>query len=162
MTQAQQVCYDSQEIPPSTPISRFIENNDGTVSDTQTSLMWSKCYVGHSGLQCEVGGTGTANNPTRMNWQDALNVAQSSNLAGHNDWRLPNIKELITLIERSCYGPAMNLTVFPRTPLTQSSTWSSSKSNLFDEHTFVVNYVAGNTITDARTTNNYVRLVRTQ
>ena len=155
-----QFCNDNQEIPQSTPNANFIDNNNGTISDTTTGLMWSKCYLGHSGMQCEVGGTGSSGNPTQMDWQAALIAADSSNLSGYDDWRLPNIKELVTIIERSCVGPAINSTIFPRVPMTQTNTWTSSKSNLFNEQTFVVNFYIGNTSAYSRDTLNYVRLVR--
>ncbi len=155
-----QICYDSQEIPPSNPSVNFVENNDGTVSDTTTGLMWSKCYIGHSGSQCEMGGTGSSGNPTQMDWQAALIASESSSLAGHDDWRLPNIKELATIIERACAGPAANSTIFPRVPTSQSKTWSSSKSNVFNEQSFIINFHYGSMSSDSRTTLNYVRLVR--
>jgi hypothetical protein len=160
-TQAQ-FCYSNQEIPPSTPMSNFIDNNNGTVSDITTGLMWAKCYLGHTGMQCENGGTGSSGNPTQMNWQAALTAAATSTLAGHNDWRLPNIKELVTIIERACFAPAINLTVFPRVPTTQTNTWTSSKANLFDDQAFVVNFSVGNTYAFSRDSLNYVRLVRNE
>lgn len=63
----------------------FLDNKDGTITDRATGLMWSK---GDSG--------------TGMNWQNALSWVQSRNSAnymGHNDWRLPNAKELQSLVD---------------------------------------------------------------
>lgn len=60
----------------------FHANGDGTVTDKATGLMWSQ---GDSG--------------TGMNWKDALAYAENSTLAGHSDWRLPNAKELQSLID---------------------------------------------------------------
>ncbi|MBN1766883.1 MAG: DUF1566 domain-containing protein [Prolixibacteraceae bacterium] len=60
--------------------SRFEDNGDGTVSDKTTGLMWQK-----------------GDNP-RMNWFEALKFCQNFELAGYSDWRLPNIKELNTIL----------------------------------------------------------------
>lgn len=66
-------------------INNFIINGDGTISDKATLLMWSR----------DDSGAG-------MNWSNALAWVQSRNAAhylGHNDWRLPNAKELHTLVD---------------------------------------------------------------
>jgi len=63
----------------------FHDNGDGTVTDRATGLMWSKNDSGRG-----------------MNWQDALAWAQSKNEEkhlGHNDWRLPNVKELQSIVD---------------------------------------------------------------
>ena len=60
--------------------NRLVDNGDGTITDTLTNLMWQK-----------------GENP-RMNWFEALKYAQSQNIAGYNDWRLPNIKELNSIL----------------------------------------------------------------
>jgi len=60
--------------------SRFVDNGDGTITDKVTNLMWQK-----------------GENP-RMNWHSALNYCKNMNLAGYNDWRMPNIKELNTIL----------------------------------------------------------------
>ncbi len=58
------------------------DNYDGTITDQATGLMWMK---GDSGKG--------------MNWKDALAYAQSANLAGYDDWRLPNAKELQFIVD---------------------------------------------------------------
>lgn len=67
--------------------NKFVNNGDGTISDKATSLMWTRNDSG-------VG----------LNWSNALAWAQAQNAAnylGHNDWRLPNAKELQTLVDYS-------------------------------------------------------------
>jgi hypothetical protein len=68
-------------------INNFVDNGDSTISDNATNLMWTK-YDDGSG----------------MNWQAALAYAQtknSMNFLGHNDWRLPNAKELQSIVDYS-------------------------------------------------------------
>ncbi|MFA5117506.1 MAG: DUF1566 domain-containing protein [Candidatus Omnitrophota bacterium] len=61
-------------------VSRFKDNSDGTITDTLTGLQWQK-----------------AENE-RMDWYSALGACKQMRLAGHADWRLPNIKELNTIL----------------------------------------------------------------
>lgn len=114
---AEQTCND--RVAASAPNSRFTVNADNTVTDHATQLMWQRCSIGQSGKDC---GNGSV---TYMQWNQALKVAEEDSFAGYNDWRLPNIKELTSIIERSCYKPAMNLSIFPNTP-TAGLYWSSS------------------------------------
>ena len=63
----------------------FRDNGDGTVTDRATGLMWSKDDSGRG-----------------MNWWDALAWVQKMNVEkflGHDDWRLPNVKELQSLVD---------------------------------------------------------------
>jgi hypothetical protein len=115
--EASQTCH-SYWPKPSTPINRFTENGDGTVTDTVTKLTWKRCSEGLSGDSCEKG------EPLIFTWQEALKAAAESRYTGRNDWRLPDIKELNSIIERQCTMPAINEIVFPATPT--MSFWSSS------------------------------------
>jgi hypothetical protein len=63
----------------------FHDNNDGTITDRATGLMWSKDDSGKG-----------------MNWQDALAWVQKHNsekFHGHSDWRLPSVKELQSIVD---------------------------------------------------------------
>lgn len=63
----------------------FHDNRDGTITDQATGLTWSR----------EDSGRG-------MNWKDALAWVQKKNtekFLGHNDWRLPNVKELQSIVD---------------------------------------------------------------
>ncbi len=104
----------------STPTADFDTiATDGTVIHTKTGLMWKRCAEGQTwdGATC----TGGASSFT---WQNALAAAASSTFAGHDDWRLPNVKELQSIVESCGYNPAINQTVFPAT--LASYFWSAS------------------------------------
>lgn len=108
---AQQTCV-SEGIPASTPTSDFTIHGDGTVTHKRTSLTWMRCALGQKwdGRTC----TGEANVYV---WQKALQAAAALNAsggyAGHKDWRVPNIKELDSIVENQCYMPSINLKAFP-------------------------------------------------
>ncbi len=76
-------------------VNDFRAHGDGTVTDTATGLMWQ---------QADDGRTRT--------WGQALAYCQGLSLAGHGDWRLPNAKELQSLVDYRRHDPALDLTVF--------------------------------------------------
>lgn len=63
-------------------INNFHDNGDSTISDLATALMWQKADDGVS-----------------RDWEEALAYAESLNLAGYDDWRLPNAKELQSIVD---------------------------------------------------------------
>ncbi len=101
------------------PDSRYVDHGNGTVSDKETRLMWSKCLVGLSEADCL---TGLAVSST---WALAVEDASASNLAGCTDWRLPSLKEMNSLIALNRYDPAINITLFPN-PEMDDFVWTSS------------------------------------
>jgi len=120
------------------PDNSYTVHGDGTVTDTATGLMWKQCLEGQSGPACA---TGT---PTGYNWGDALALAEASTFAGYGDWRLPNQKELRTLVEECRASPAINDAVFPNTPA-NSYAWSGSPRYAGGGvHSLVVNFDTGN------------------
>ncbi len=119
-----QTCQTAS-ITASTPTSRFTDNGDGTLVDSVTGLMWKKCSEGQSYNTATSGCDGT---DVTYSWQEALQRASAANsgggFAGHTDWRLPDIKELNSIVERQCINPAINLDIFPATSSWQF--WSAS------------------------------------
>lgn len=69
----------------------FKDNQDGTISDEATGLMWMTADSGHFKV-------GDVNNGT-LNWEDALAWCENLTFAGHSDWRLPNAKELQSIVD---------------------------------------------------------------
>lgn len=92
-----------------------------TTTDLRTGLMWDQCPWGQGGANCS---SGVASSFT---WQGALALPATANAAaykGYTDWRLPNIKELRSLVEECRSNPSINELVFPATPA--SIFWSGS------------------------------------
>jgi hypothetical protein len=63
--------------------NNFVDNGDGTVSDLATGLMWMRHDAGP------------------MNWEEALEYCEDLDSAGYDDWRLPDAKELQSLVDYS-------------------------------------------------------------
>ncbi len=100
------------------PASNFVDNQDGTVTDKTTGLMWQKCTLGRNWDDTQKTCSGFARD---LNWRMALSEAESLELAGYNDWRLPNINELRTLVYYKKGRPYIDTDYFPDT-----FTWPSS------------------------------------
>jgi len=146
-----QTCDDY--IPNNWHDSRYTDNGNGTVTDKKTNLMWKKCSEGQSGSNC---GTGTA---TTYNWQAALQHANTHTFVGKSDWRLPNIKELKSLVAFNCHNPSINLSVFPKTPA--GYFWSASPNASFPVSTaWLLNFGNGDSNIYTLDISSRVRLVR--
>lgn len=72
------------------------DNGDGTVTDRRTGLVWQK----------------TGPDP-EMTWEEALKYCDSLTLAGLDDWRLPNLKELRSLSNDRNVHPSLDMIFFP-------------------------------------------------
>jgi len=86
----------------------YIDNNDSTITDTATGLMWQK---------------GTA---PGLSWQQALSYCENLSLAGYTDWRLPNRNELQMLLDYSRSDPSIDTSFFP---ITESGFYLSSTTS---------------------------------
>lgn len=131
-----------------TPDQRFVDHGDGTVTDTQTGLMWKRCLEGQQSYLCY-------GSPSQMNWTSAELIAHDSKFAGRNGWRLPTVNELSGIVERACQNPAINLKVFPRSPT--HSLWSSSQDG---PNAWSVDFSQGQPFQSLQMGGKYVRLVR--
>ncbi len=137
------------------PNNRYTMNLNGTVLDKKTGLTWMRCSLGQTWNN-----TACTGSVQYFDWQSALQTAESTVFAGLNDWRLPNIKELDSLVETSCYSPATNLIAFPG--ITNELFWSSSHSAGDNTDVWIVNFLNGeNSNGYAPSSNNAVRLVTT-
>jgi hypothetical protein len=105
---------ENPEIFPSTA-GAFEFLDEGLVRDHRTELVWDRCSVGQ-----EVAGEGEKiwcdGEGQEMGWAEALQRVRElnkQNNRGHDDWRLPNIKELQSIVERRCAMPVLDTRVFP-------------------------------------------------
>jgi hypothetical protein len=154
---------------------RYIDHGDGTISDIKTGLMWKKCCEGKSSDDCSQG------KAERYTWYDAMDKFKNSHFADYNDWRLPTIEELRTLVycsngisaeEAKKYGcggkkdkagdyqhPTINQQVFPNTDAT-AVVWSSSPVANNADSAWIVGFYDGYDYWNYEDYNVQVRLVR--
>lgn len=137
------------------PNSRYTsETIDGgaVVTDNKTGLMWKQCSQGLTASDCE---SGAASEET---WDQALEIAELESYAGFDDWRLPNKKELRTLVALNCINPSINEVIFPNTK--SNTYWSSSigANNIYD--TWYINFFKGSDGNTTRDDAARIRLVR--
>ncbi|MCP4592605.1 MAG: DUF1566 domain-containing protein [bacterium] len=83
-------------------INNFTDNGDGSITDLATGLMWSQ----------DDSGDGINTGPrSGMIWVDALAWVQQKNdesYLGYGDWRLPNAKEMQSILDYSQAPGATN------------------------------------------------------
>lgn len=131
--------------------SRFTDNGDGTVTDNASGLMWVKD-------PSQLGGVwGTPGVSSFMSWNNAIDNCLSLVYAGHSDWRLPNIKELINLVDYGRSNPAID-------PLFQNTRsnyyWASTTAHGVATHAWTVGFGSGGILGFAKTGSYYPRPVR--
>jgi len=134
----------------------FADNNDGTITDNCTGLMWNKCLQGLSGTSCQ---TGTA---STTYWEEAKVSCEDSTSSNYSDWRLPNVKELMSIVNYQNSSPAINATYFPAT--VSGDYWSSTTYKPNTANAWRVSFTDGYvSFGNNKTTNlNYARCVRGQ
>lgn len=154
-----QVCKDST-IKPRIDPEQYIDHGDGTITDAKTGLMWATCSIGQN--WSSGGCSGVAAN---LDWDDALTTVEQFNssggLGGHADWRLPNIKELGSLVDPQCHSPAIKLEFFPDTP---SATYWSSTARVDDSGNadggYSIDFATGSDLSPEVTELRHIRVVR--
>ena len=137
----------------STPTSAFTDNLNGTVTHNLTGLMWKQCAEGQTW-----NGSTCINSATPVTWANALLQAKNANFDNHTDWRLPNKKELESILESCGYSPSINQTLFPATPST--CFWSGSSYVPVPANAWYVCFGSGFTNAGNKSNGSYVRLVR--
>lgn len=141
-------------ISSSADVNRFVDHSDGTVTDTATGLMWHKCMFGQSGNDCS--GDGALNST----WVNALSSADNADVAGYNDWRLPNVEELRSITVDGL-SPTIDASVFPNT--LAGAYWTSSPfyNEFLTSYTWIIEFTDGNANYISRIYPYvYIRLVR--
>lgn len=140
-----------KNIPASNPDVVYKDHGNGTVTDTRTGLMWKQCAEGLSGAGCQAGTART------FTWTEALTQAELSTFSGYTDWRMPNVKELASLVEDCRVSPAINTILFPNT--TSAWFWSGSPSvGIFEA--WLVKFGSGSVDARFRNQRLHARFVR--
>ena len=126
-------CPFAHAIGPYTP-------GNNTVVDQGTGLEWQK-----------------SDDATPRNWQNALAYCEDLSLNSKTDWRLPNIRELKSIVDVSRYYPAINPAFTPRS----ASYWSATTvTNYPATNAWTVSFANGDDNWYVKAKNFYVRCVR--
>jgi hypothetical protein len=96
-----------------------VSANGQEVKDNKTQLIWRRCPEGMTWSGDTCGGSAST-----MTHQAALQQAASQAADTGVAWRLPNVKELASIVDRSRSNPAIDTSAFPATP--SNAFWSSS------------------------------------
>jgi hypothetical protein len=174
----QTTCYSSSGVeaacfsilPPNSPVfgqdgrrrmgcpddaGRFVVGADDTVTDNCTGLQWQRFTADRNG-DLEI------TEDDGFTWSDALVFCESLSLAGHGDWRLPNVRELESIVDYGEASPAAD-PVFRAEP---SFYWTSTTSVSGPTEAFVVAFQEGSASrhrkipTSPNDSGAYVRAVR--
>ena len=123
--------------------STLVGNNNGTVTDTSTGLMWQQATA------------------IPMIWETAVSYCQGLSLAHYSDWRLPSLKELHSIVDYTCHSPAINTSFFPNTE--NFGYWSSTTGIKYNDYNYAyyLDFTNGSDRSDPKSSYSYhVRAVR--
>jgi len=127
------------------PLS-YTDNGDGTITDNNTGLIWEKKVPGSGCLHC-VDNTyfwsGNGSQETVWDWLDDVNAEGGTGFAGHNDWRIPNIKELLSIIDHERVNPAVNPVFVPTAAVTTNSNYWSASTDALNTNAWFVDFING-------------------
>ncbi len=112
------------------------------------TLIWTDPVTGLE-WQCE--------SPGRMSWHQAQSYARSLTLAGRSDWRLPSVRELESLLDRTQYRPEMR----PEIPFRDTrSYWSSTTFGSHRSNAWIVMFDGAYVLSYYKTNAYHVRCLR--
>jgi uncharacterized protein DUF1566 len=129
--------------------NRFTDNRDGTVTDNCTGLMWQKDTA-------DVNGDGRSTDQDFSTWCHALEYCYDLSFAGHNDWRLPNVRELQSIVDYGRFG----LSIDPVFGAFSRFYWSSTSFAGSPHFAWFVSFNDGNVFDDGKEGSLHVRAVR--
>lgn len=115
--------------PAAAPAGRYTATG-GIVKDNKTGLYWQQAAA-----------------PTTFSFADAMTYCSSNTAAlPGNGWRLPTVKELLTLVDDSVAspGPTIDASAFPSTPA--NDFWSSTPAGASSDAVYYVNFFNGSAI----------------
>ncbi len=125
--------------------AEITRDSNGIVTDTGTKLQWQDDTVGSA-----------------MAWEASINHCESLTLGGHSDWRLPNINELISIVDKLRVDDSVIVGGFVNT--SSNGYWSSSSYEGNKDDAWIVSfsygYTGGFNYRYDKDANNYVRCVR--
>jgi len=120
--------------------NRFHDNNDGTITDTLTGLMWQK------------------ETTFDKNWENALETCHKLELAGYTDWRLPGKEVLRSIVDYTQYAASLNKQFFPQSA--SIAYWTSTTDQQQPDNAWCIHFQYGNDLSRSKSYSYAVRAVR--
>ncbi|KYJ86647.1 DUF1566 domain-containing protein [Sulfurovum riftiae] len=118
------------------------DDTSGTVTDTKRHLQWQD----------------DSNKIILGDWMKAIDICEKLEIAQYNDWRLPNINELISITD---YEKTNNITVDAFNYTRSRYFWSSTTVNNSTKNAWAIDFGVGHSNTAHKSYSNYIRCVRT-
>lgn len=112
------------------------------VTDSKTTLQWQD---------------NNESNSTLKSWEEAISYCEDLTLDNENDWRLPNVNELKSILDRTTKQPAIDTTF---KYVTSADYWSSTTNLGYTNQAMKVSFFDGRTQIASKTEANSVRCVR--
>ena len=122
-------------------IANFVDNGNGTITDKSKGLIWQK-----------------ETPDSTMDWNASITYCENMTLAGYDDWRLPTIKELNSIVDYGQFNPAINSEIFPYTA--SDKYWSSTTYIFENNKAWAINFEYGSATPYDKGTSYNVRAVR--
>lgn len=119
------------------------DNNDGTLTDPATGLIWQSCAIGQAWVSGSCSGKAT-----KLSWEKALLAAHENRFQNRGDWILPTEGQFKTLLVANCGRWKSDLF------------WSSSPYAGSSDEAWSVSFSGGDVGSSFRSDSNHVRLVR--
>ena len=126
------------------PNSRFTDNGDSTITDQLTGLMWTQNADQANG---------------RTDWEEALSQSITCDAGGYTDWRLPNRKELESLVDLGSVQPALPAD-HPFKNIKSNYYWSSTTTANSEDNAWILHFFSGMVTGDDKGGTHYVWYVR--
>ena len=143
---------------------RYTDNLDDTITDNTTGLMWVKDPSLCGGNTYPNPWASEEDTPEIMTWADAITNCEALSYAGHNDWRLPNIKELMSIVDFGKSMPAIDpiftYSVYYYNYNLHYSCWSSTNYAAFTGARWCVDFDGGYVKSSGMGVMYYARAVR--
>jgi hypothetical protein len=102
--------FDNARNPLGAFVNELVDNNDGTVTDKATGLMWQK--------------SGSSSSLEKRAAKEYIKQMNRERFAGYSDWRMPTVEELASLLARSRIGGVHMAPVFDKR---QTNCWVADK-----------------------------------
>ena len=122
-------------------VNTFIDNGNGSVSDIATGLVWQQ-----------------QDDDVTRNHAEAITYCQDLSLAGSSNWRLPNIKELLSIVDYRANSPSIVSSMFPGT--NSFFYWSATGLTGSSGSAWYTHFLSGEVDISLTTENFFVRCVR--